>query len=162
MDIWVRGPHCGEVRPSRLRDELLRATAFLVEYLDIPSAPPSVDIHVVVYRRNLIIGQSVAYCMPIFYPGDMDWTMEIGIVQRKNKRWMLDCLSHEMIHVKQYAFNELSYDYSARHGPSQSARCVWRGKHYKQDTIRQPWEKEAWGRTQELSEAVLEQGIFAH
>lgn len=60
---------------------------------------------------------------------------------------MLLCIFHEMVHVKQYARNEL-YD-SARDGK----KFKWLGKWYDEDKIYyfdQPWEIEAHGREKGL------------
>ncbi len=49
------------------------------------------------------------------------------------------CLLHEMVHVKQYAKNELRERYQGGH------HHMWKGRKYSNsDDLKQPWEKEAY------------------
>ncbi len=49
------------------------------------------------------------------------------------------CLLHEMVHVKQYAKNELRERYQGGH------HQMWKGRKYiNSDYLKQPWEKEAY------------------
>lgn len=60
---------------------------------------------------------------------------------------MLLCIFHEMVHVKQYAKNEL-YD-----SPRNEKTFKWQGKWYNEDKLNyfdQPWEIEAHGREKGL------------
>ena len=63
-----------------------------------------------------------------------------------SRRKMLQCLAHEMVHVKQYARGELS---------SELITARWQGKVYKitssfEDYLNWPWEVEAYGRDRSL------------
>lgn len=59
---------------------------------------------------------------------------------------LLLTVCHEMVHVKQFAYNEIQ-----EHESGNPARCVWKGTEYemtgsKADYYNSPWEMEAYGR----------------
>jgi len=73
-------------------------------------------------------------------------SFEIGINPRLQRYKMLQCLAHEMVHVKQYARGELT---------SELLDAKWQGKVYKitssfEDYLNWPWEVEAYGRDRAL------------
>ena len=73
-------------------------------------------------------------------------SFEIGVNPTLRRYKMLQCLAHEMVHVKQYAKGELS---------NELITAKWQGKTYKitnsiEDYLNWPWEVEAYGRDRAL------------
>lgn len=69
------------------------------------------------------------------------------------KKKMLTALSHEMVHVKQFAKQELQYR-------CREPRCKWRGEPIDDDSIpyrELPWEQEAWGLQDSLYNNFIKQ-----
>lgn len=71
---------------------------------------------------------------------------EIGMRPTMQRYKMLQCLAHEMVHIKQYARGELS---------NELITAKWQGKTYKitnsmEDYLNWPWEIEAYGRDRSL------------
>ena len=81
----------------------------------------------------------------------------------KNPRWftinlrnrkeddIIETLAHEMVHVKQYAKNELSYRSSVNKGKGNTVAACWMGEEWKprgkeDPYFDSPWEVEAFGR----------------
>ena len=84
-------------------------------------------------------------------PDPRDFNMYIGDNVKSSDILLTVC--HEMVHVKQFAFNELS--------ESQAGRLVWKGETYPQTMTRSeyynaPWEVEAYGRENGLYWACKE------
>lgn len=70
----------------------------------------------------------------------------IGVNPNMQRYKVLQCLAHEMVHVKQYARGELT---------NQLITAKWQGKTYKltnsmEDYLNWPWEIEAYGRDRAL------------
>lgn len=70
----------------------------------------------------------------------------IGVNPKMRRHKMLQCIAHEMVHVKQYARAELT---------NQLVTAKWKGKTFKitrsmEDYLNWPWEIEAYGRDRAL------------
>lgn len=119
--------------------ELKFATAFFAEYLMGNKIPKNLDITLTV---NDMKGIADGYCHP-YEVGRNPRMFELAVNGNKSRSKILQILAHEMVHVKQYAKNEL------RSGDSSSASFA--GKTYKLTTnlheyFNYPWEIEAFGR----------------
>lgn len=119
--------------------ELKFATVFFAEYLMGPRVAKNLDIILMV---NNMKGIADGYCHP-YEAGRSPRMFELSVNAIKSRKKILQILAHEMVHVKQYAKNEL------RSSDSNSASFA--GKKYKLSTNLEeyfnfPWEIEAFGR----------------
>lgn len=87
--------------------------------------------------------ENVGYCSPnedIKSPR----SFTISLLKTKDTRYLFEILAHEMVHLKQFALNEL-YFYDDRPGDIQSARWKKKDWDYSDDNvIETPWEKQAY------------------
>ena len=119
--------------------ELKFAVAFFAEYLMGPRVAKNLDIALIVANMR---GIADGYCHP-YEAGRSPRMFELSVNSTKPRKKILEILAHEMVHVKQYAKNEL------RSSDSNSASFA--GKNYKLSTNLEeyfnfPWEIEAFGR----------------
>lgn len=124
---------------SVCKAELKFAVAFFAEYLMGARLAKNLDIALIV---NDMKGIADGYCHP-YEAGRNPRMFELAVNGTKSRSKLLQILAHEMVHVKQYAKNEL------RSGDSSSASFA--GKTYKLSTnlheyFNFPWEIEAFGR----------------
>ena len=137
MDIDIKG------RTKTLcKAEIKFATAFFATYIMGERLAKNLDIEIVFEDQ----GKSAeGHCNPV--DGERKpRSFEIGMNPNLSRRKMLQCLAHEMVHVKQYARGELS---------SELITARWQGKVYKitssfEDYLNWPWEVEAYGRDRSL------------
>lgn len=122
--------------------EIKFASAFFAQYLMGEKLARNLDIEIRLENQGKI---AEGYCTP----NDAERrprSFEIGINPRLQRYKMLQCLAHEMVHVKQYARGELS---------NELITAKWQGKTYKltnsfEDYLNWPWEVEAYGRDRAL------------
>ena len=121
--------------------ELKFATAFFAQYIMGTRLAEKLDIEIRLEDQ----GRNEGGC----YPVDSERrprSFEIGIRPTMQRYKMLQCLAHEMVHVKQYAKGELS---------NELITAKWQGKTFKltnsmEDYFNWPWEIEAYGRDRSL------------
>lgn len=122
--------------------EIKFATAFFANYLMGEKLAKNLDIEIRFENQGKL---AEGHCAPL----DADRrprSFEIGINPKLQRYKMLQCLAHEMVHVKQYAKGELSHELIT---------AKWQGKTYKitnsmEDYLNWPWEVEAYGRDRSL------------
>lgn len=122
--------------------EIKFATAFFAQYIMGTRLAKNLDIEIRFEDQGKL---AEGYCAPI----DAERRprmFEIGIKPKMRRHKMLQCLAHEMVHVKQYARGELS---------AELVTAKWQGKTYKlsnsfEDYLNWPWEIEAYGRDRSL------------
>ena len=122
--------------------EIKFATAFFANYLMGEKLAKNLDIEIRFENQGKL---AEGHCVPL----DAERrprSFEIGINPKLQRYKMLQCLAHEMVHVKQYAKGELSHELIT---------AKWQGKTYKitnsmEDYLNWPWEVEAYGRDRSL------------
>lgn len=122
--------------------EIKFATAFFATYIMGERLAKNLDIEIRFENQGKM---AEGHCNPI----DTERrprSFEIGVNPTLSRKKMLQCLAHEMVHVKQYARGELS---------SELITAKWLGKTYKitnsmEDYLNWPWEVEAYGRDRSL------------
>ena len=119
------------------------AAGFFAQYLMGTRLAESLELDISFENLD---GVADGYCHP-YEVGRSPRTFEIAIDSRKQRHKQLQILAHEMVHVKQYAKNELKSD-----DPSHAS---FAGKAYKitasiEDYLNYPWEIEAFGREKGL------------
>ena len=124
---------------SICNSELKFATAFFAEYLMGARIAKNLDITLMVTNMK---GIADGYCHP-YEAGRNPRMFELSVNATKSRKKILQILAHEMVHVKQYAKNELRSS-----GPTSAS---FAGKTYKLTTNLEeyfnfPWEIEAFGR----------------
>lgn len=137
MRIDIRGK-----TKTLCKAEIKFATAFFANYVMGERLAKNLDIEIVFEDQGKM---AEGHCNPL----DADKkprSFEIGINPNLKRRKMLQCLAHEMVHVKQYARGELSSAFST---------AMFNGKTYKltnsmEDYLNWPWEVEAYGRDRSL------------
>jgi hypothetical protein len=137
MDIKIIGK-----AKHMCKAEIKFATAFFANYVMGERLAKNLDFEICFEDQGKM---AEGHCNPI----DAEWrprSFEIGINPRLQRYKMLQCLAHEMVHVKQYARGELS---------SELITAKWQGKVYKitnsfEDYLNYPWEVEAYGRDRAL------------
>lgn len=137
MKIDIRGK-----TKTLCKAEIKFATAFFANYVMGERLAKNLDIEIVFEDQGKM---AEGHCNPL----DADRkprSFEIGINPNLKRRKMLQCLAHEMVHVKQYARGELSSAFST---------AMFNGKTYKltnsfEDYLNWPWEVEAYGRDRSL------------
>lgn len=137
MNIEIRGK-----TKSMCKAEIKFATAFFAKYLMGTRLAKNLDIEILFENQGKM---SEGHCSPIEH-GRKPRMFEIGINPKLRRYKMLQCLAHEMVHVKQYAKGELS---------NELVTAKWQGKTYKltnsfEDYLNWPWEVEAYGRDRAL------------
>jgi hypothetical protein len=137
MNIDIRGK-----TKTMCKAEIKFATAFFAQYIMGTRLAKNLDIEIrLEYQGKMTEG----HCAPI----DAERRpriFEIGINPKMLRHKMLQCLAHEMVHVKQYARCELT---------NKLITAKWKGKTYKltssfEDYLNWPWEVEAYGRDRAL------------
>ena len=137
MNIEIRGK-----TKSMCKAEIKFATAFFAKYLMGDRLSKNLDIEILFENQ----GKSTeGHCAPIEH-SSKPRMFEIGINPKLRRYKMLQCLAHEMVHVKQYARGELS---------NELVTAKWQGKVFKltnsfEDYLNWPWEVEAYGRDRAL------------
>lgn len=137
MDIKIIGK-----TKHMCKAEIKFATAFFAQYLMGVRLAKNLDIEIRLEGQGKL---AEGHCSPI----DAERrprSFEIGINPNMQRYKMLQCLAHEMVHVKQYARGELS---------NELITAKWQGKTYKltnsiEDYLNWPWEVEAYGRDRAL------------
>ena len=122
--------------------EIKFATAFFAKYLMGDRLADNLDIEIRFESQGKL---AEGHCVPL----DAERrprSFEIGINPKLRRYKMLQCLAHEMVHVKQYAKGELS---------NELITAKWQGKTFKltnsiEDYLNYPWEVEAYGRDRAL------------
>ena len=136
MNIEIKGK-----TKAMCKAEIKFATAFFAQYIMGTRLAKNLDIEIQFEDQ----GKAEGYCSPV----DAERrprSFEIGINPKLRRFKMLQCLAHEMVHVKQYARGELS---------AELVTAKWQGKVYKlsnsfEDYLNWPWEVEAYGRDRAL------------
>ena len=123
-------------------------------------------------KERAIVEQVVSFCIKRLLPRAKKVELEVAIVKdldafgycemegtnreftitlRKDLSLMelIQTTCHEMVHLKQYYFNEMEYC-----GPKKGTR--WKSKFFKKDGSFPPWEKEAYKMERPLSYEFLE------
>lgn len=136
MNIEIRGK-----TKSMCKAEIKFATAFFAKYVMGERLAKNLDIEIQFEDQ----GKAEGYCGPAV-DGRFPRSFEFGIKPSLRRHKMLQCLAHEMVHVKQYARGELS---------NGLITAKWQGKSYKltdsmEDYLNWPWEIEAYGRDRSL------------
>ena len=137
MNIDIKGK-----TKAMCKAEIKFATAFFAQYIMGTRLAKNLDIEIR-FEDQGKLGEG--YCAPV----DAERRprmFEIGIKPKMQRHKMLQCLAHEMVHVKQYARGELS---------AELITAKWQGKTYKltnsfEDYLNWPWEVEAYGRDRAL------------
>jgi hypothetical protein len=135
IDIYGKADHM-------CKAEIKFATAFFAKYLMGEKLAKNLDIEVRFEDQGKL---AEGHCVPL----DAERrprSFEIGINPKLRRYKMLQCLAHEMVHVKQYAKGELS---------NELITAKWQGKTFKltnsmEDYLNWPWEVEAYGRDRSL------------
>lgn len=137
MNIEIRGK-----TKHMCKAELKFATAFFAKYLMGDRLTKNLDIEIVFEDQGKM---AEGHCFPTEH-SRKPRMFEIGINPSLRRHKMLQCLAHEMVHVKQYAKGELS---------SELVTAKWQGKVFNltnsfEDYLNWPWEIEAYGRDRAL------------
>ena len=137
MDIEISGK-----TKSMCKAEIKFATAFFAKYLMGDRLLNNLGIELLFENQGKMAD---GHCSPVEHSRNPRM-FEIGINPKLRRYKMLQCLAHEMVHVKQYARGELS---------NELATAKWRGKVFKltnsfEDYRNWPWEVEAYGRDRSL------------
>jgi len=137
MKIDIRGK-----TKTLCKAEIKFATAFFANYIMGEKLAKGLDIDIVFEDQGKM---AEGHCNPLTAEKNPRM-FEIGINPNMSRRKMLQCLAHEMVHVKQYARGELSCAWST---------ALFNGKVYKltssfEDYLNWPWEIEAYGRDRAL------------
>ena len=135
IDIYGKTEHM-------CKAEIKFATAFFAKYLMGDKLADNLDIEIRFENQGKL---AEGHCSPL----DAERrprSFEIGINPKLRRYKMLQCLAHEMVHVKQYAKGELS---------NELITAKWQGKTFKltnsiEDYLNWPWEVEAYGRDRSL------------
>lgn len=136
MDIVIKGK-----TKHMCKAEIKFATAFFANYVMGEKLAKNLDIEI----RFEDLGNLEGVCNPV----DAERrprSFEIGMRPNMQRYKLLQCLAHEMVHVKQYARGELS---------NELITAKWQGKTFKltnsmEDYLNWPWEIEAYGRDRSL------------
>ena len=98
-----------------------------------------------------IKSDAIGYCMM----QDTNREFEIELDRKIGIKEMVQALCHEMVHVKQYARNEMNDGIV-------KGRARWKTKYINMDTNYWdlPWEKEAYRMEKKLADAIWEFGII--
>jgi hypothetical protein len=134
---------------EKLKVDLFRAYSFLRKHLEIPE-DMQVDLKLKMPRgdslcqgyieKNLLLDKKAGQVIkPIF---------DIVIFLNSNTDNIFDVLSHEMVHLQQYAHGKLD---------SNSVTRYWNGSIFDETNVDYedlPWEKEAFARQEELTNLV--------
>ena len=111
------------------QDKIISMVEFCIEKLMPRMNCLNIDI-----KLTSIKGDAEGYCLR-----ETDRDFEIEVDSSLTLRKMLETVAHEMVHVKQYAKNELRERYQGGH------HQMWKGRKYiNSDYLKQPWEKEAY------------------
>lgn len=137
MNIDIRGK-----AKSVCKAEIKFATFFFAKYLMGERLIKNIDVELVFEDQG---GSAEGHCFPTEH-SRKPRAFEIGVSPSMSRRKILQCIAHEMVHVKQYAKGELS---------NQLVTAKWQGKTYKitnslEDYLNWPWEIEAYGRDRSL------------
>lgn len=127
---------------SMCKAEIRFAAAFFAKYLMGDKLIKNLDIEL---QFEDLGKMAEGYCNPVDF-GRKHRMFEIGINPKMSRHKMLQCLAHEMVHVKQYARGELR---------TELITAKFNGKTYKltnsfEDYLNWPWEIEAFGRDRAL------------
>lgn len=122
--------------------EIRAAARFFARYLMSEKLCDNLDIEIQFESQG---ANTEGHCSPVDH-SRRPRMFEIGINPNMQRHKMLQCLAHEMVHVKQYAMGELS---------NELITAKWQGKTFKltrsfEDYLNWPWEIEAYGRDRSL------------
>lgn len=126
------------------KKDIRKAAELYAEYLLSEKLSSQIELKIILSKKHLAKGID-GYC---------DWMdnnkspriFEIVVRPSLKAEDLLQLLAHEMVHLKQFAKNEL-FDYS------RGSKCRFNGKIYDRDEIDYwflPWEIEAYGRERGL------------
>lgn len=136
MIITIKG-----VRSKTQKKMLMKAVTFFAEHL-IPKRTRD-KICLTVYILNDLDSEADGFTELINYDSyDIDFVVEV--LRDIDEEEILKTLAHEMVHVKQYALQELV--------ESKRGVMKFRGEKYEGDDINAPWEIEAYEREKQLLE----------
>ena len=122
MIVSMTGPRGGKI-PMDLHGMALLATQSFAKQLKVDRLKSHIEVRF--HHKAFIDGTAEGYCEAV---DDRNFIIDVALYGN----WMAT-LAHEMVHVKQFARNELD-----------SALTVWKGKdHTKTEYWDAPWEKEA-------------------
>ena len=98
-----------------------------------------------------IKSDAIGFCMM----QETNRDFEIELDKKLGIKEMVQALCHEMVHVKQYARNEMNDGIV-------KGRARWKTKYIKMDTNYWdlPWEKEAYRMEKKLADAIWEFGVI--
>ena len=98
-----------------------------------------------------IKSDAIGFCMM----QETNRDFEIELDKKLGIKKMVQALCHEMVHVKQYARNEMNDGIV-------KGRARWKSKYIKMDTNYWdlPWEKEAYRMEKKLADAIWEFGVI--
>jgi hypothetical protein len=117
-------------KTQRLKD----ASVFYAELMMDKRIVKNIDLEIKIVDDYEFLG----HCLP---EEDIKNPRYFTIILQKNKE-MLRTLAHEMVHLKQYAKNELAIDDDAIYWYGD----IWRPKGKQHKYFDSPWELEAYGR----------------
>lgn len=131
------------VKKVMCRNEIKFAVGYFANKLLGPRLAKNIHLELSFIKMN---GQADGYCNPVEH-GRNPRSFEIVINASMPRYKQLIALAHEMVHLKQYARNELQSD---------TANSIkWSGKVFRvtnsfEDYLEYPWEIEAFGRERGL------------
>ena len=135
------------------RSDIRNLTQKIVNHLIRPGIAKNLNITVRIKDNNL--DGCMGWCQPL--DNHLPRRFEIVLSSRLNKRTLMQTLAHELVHVKQFAQDELKFLVN-----SVEPRQRWHNERFDENTTywNQPWEKEArkmerpllmkWARSQKL------------
>jgi hypothetical protein len=135
MDVSVYGH-----RSSKLKDELAIAAEYYASLLLPKRACKNISLTIKLLPK--LSDDAMGYCCYMDKEG-MYKEFEIELCKKTSREEMLKNLAHEIVHMKQFAFGELSDGFISRR------KARWQSSHVdesKVDYWDQPWEIEAYGR----------------
>lgn len=129
---------------KRRSKELIEAANFFADILLGPKLSKNIKLRIVVKNHLGVLGECEA----------LDRTRsprEFQITLLKRNEHIISTLAHELVHVKQFARNELGkmWEVETFFGPSCVAKWQgsdWSAKQREDDYYDSPWEIEAYGR----------------
>lgn len=134
MNIETRGRF-----KNLCKNEAKFAAIFFAQYLMGTKMAKSIDLELIFENMTDVAD---GYCHP-HECGRNPRMFEVSVNSNLQRHKQLQVLAHEMVHVKQYAKNELKSD--------DASSASFAGKDYKitssiEDYLNYPWEIEAFGR----------------
>ncbi len=137
MKINIRGK-----TSAMCKAEIKFATVFFAQYIMSKRLLENIQVDICFEKQGKY---AQGHCFS-YDDGPRPRMFEIGINSKLSRYKMLQCLAHEIVHMKQYAKGELRHELIT---------AKWQGKTYKitnsfEDYLNWPWEIEAYGRDRSL------------